>query len=154
MPEISGIIGREIELISQFITVLSEEQEYLKQGNAAALPAISGTKSTLVAQLNALEGERMAAIGLPGKPSTRSAMEDWLAQRTSDTKISVDWQKLLVLAGEAKTLHELNGRLIAMHLKNTNELLGILTQPTDKPALYGASGQSLPATGSRIVDSA
>lgn len=153
MPGVSGIIEREIELISQFISVLNDEQECLKQGDADALPKLTATKGELVEQLNALEAERMVAIGLPGKPSDHATMEDWLKGHR-DQNATVNWEKLLVLAREAKTLHELNGGLIAMHLKNTNEILNILTQQPNKPSLYGASGQALPATGSRIVDSA
>jgi flagellar biosynthesis/type III secretory pathway chaperone len=155
MPGVSGIIEREIELISRFVAVLNEELESLKQGNADALPKTTAAKDELVEALNALEVERMAAIGLSaGKPNDHAAMEVWLAQHASDTNATVNWKKLLILAREAKILHQLNGGLIAMHLRNANEIMSILTQQANKPGLYGASGQAVPVTGSRIVDSA
>ena len=154
MSVVARILEREIELISRFIAALNEEQACLTAANPAALPDISTTKADLVEQLNTLEGERMTAIGMTGSPSDRVTMENWLSQNRNDANATVAWEKLLVLAREAKTLHELNGRLVGLHLRNTTEILGILTQEAKQSGLYGASGQTMPATGSRIVDSA
>lgn len=154
MSVLSEIIEREINLVSRFVAVLNEEQDCLKQANPAPLQDLSTSKASLVDQMNALENERMAAIGEAGKPSNRTAMENWLTHNSTDTLAALSWSKLLDLAREAKILHELNGSLVAMHLKNTAEVLATLTQQANKPALYGASGQAVQATGSRIVDSA
>lgn len=154
MSILSGIIDREIDLVSRFIAVLNEEQDCLKQANPALLQDIGTRKLTLVEQMNTLEVERMAAIGEPGKPSNRTSMEGWLAKNPVDTAAALSWAKLLELAREAKSQHDLNGSLVAMHLKNTAEALAILTQEANKTGLYGASGQAIQGTGSRIVDSA
>lgn len=154
MSVVSGLCEREIELVSRFIAALNEEQEFLKVADTAPLPDLSAAKLALVEQLNVLEGERMAAIGMTGSPSDRVTMEDWLARNTDDVNATVAWEKLRILAREAKTLHELNGKLVDLHLRNTKEILNILTQESRQPGLYGASGQAMPATGSRIVDSA
>ncbi|HLO64721.1 MAG TPA: flagellar protein FlgN [Azonexus sp.] len=154
MSAVVAILEREIELVSRFVTVLNTEQECLTQGNADPLPAIAADKSALVDQLNALESERMAALGLPGQPSDQPSMEIWLRNNTSDRAAATAWQKLRELAHEAKVLHELNGQLVATHLKNTAEALAILTQQASQSSLYGAKGQTTSATGSRIVDSA
>lgn len=154
MSVVSEILEREIELISRFVAVLNDEQACLTAANPAELPEISATKSGLVEQLNAIEGERMTAIGLTGSLSDRATMEDWLSRNTDDANATVSWEKLLILAREAKTLHEMNGRLVALHTRNTAEILAILTQESKQPGLYGASGQAMPTTGSRIVDSA
>lgn len=154
MPIVSAILEREIDLISDFIALLNEEQDSLKQADPTRLPEFNTSKSGLVEKMNALEGERMAAIGQGGSLSNRASMDSWLNQNATDTAAALKWNKLLDLAREAKNLHELNGSLIAMHLKNTAEVLAVLTQQASKPALYSANGQSLQATGSRIVDSA
>jgi flagella synthesis protein FlgN len=154
MSILAGIIDREIDLVSRFISVLNEEQDCLKQATPALLHDIGSSKMALVEQMNALEAERMAAIGDPGKPSNRASMESWLTNNPADTVATLNWNKLLVLASEAKALHELNGSLVAMHLKNTAEVLAILTQEANRSALYGASGQAIQGTGCRIVDSA
>lgn len=154
MSTVAEILEREVELISRFITALNEEQACLTAATPTALPNIGATKTSLVEQLNRLESERMAAIGLPGNPSDRPTMESWLSRNEHDANATVAWKKLLILAREAKTLHELNGQLVDVHLRNTAEILGILTQEAKQSGLYGASGQAVPATGSRIVDSA
>ncbi|MBS1141018.1 MAG: FlgN [Proteobacteria bacterium] len=154
MSILAGIIEREIDLVSRFIAALNEEQDCLKQAEPAPLPGLGVTKAELVEQMNALENERMAAIGEAGKPSGRASMENWLTNNPSDTAAALNWKKLLDLAREAKSLHELNGSLVEMHLKNTAEALVILTQQANRTSLYGSSGQAMPDTGSRIVDSA
>lgn len=154
MSAVAAILEREIELVSHFVGILNDEQECLAQGNADALPEMSAAKSALVEQLNTLEGQRMTAINRPGHPSDLPSMEQWLKSNTSDIAAASAWQRLRELAREAKALHELNGQLVATHLKNTAEALAILTQKASQSALYGASGQTTTATGSRIVDSA
>lgn len=154
MSVVATIIEREIELTSRFIQALNDEQACLKAADPTGLPEIISAKASLVEQLNTLESERMAAIGQAGSDSDRVTMESWLSRNPDKTNATVAWEKLLILAREAKALHELNGRLVELHLRNTDEILAILTQDVREPGLYGASGQTMPTTGSRIVDSA
>jgi flagella synthesis protein FlgN len=58
------------------------------------------------------------------------------------------------LAKEAKALHDLNGKLLNIHLQQTTEAIAVLTQQHQAHSLYGSDGQSAMSTGSRIVDSA
>ena len=154
MSNIAGILNREIELVSRFITLLGEEQECLKTGNADDLQSITAKKEPLIGLMNAIESERMAAIGEAGRPSNGASMQRWLGQNATDTAAAASWQQLLDLAREAKSLHELNMQLVEMHLRNTTEALAILTQPAESSTLYGSSGQTMTSSGSRIVDSA
>lgn len=154
MSDISAVIEREIELTSRFIQLLSEEQEILKQGNIAALPELTARKPSFIEQLNALAKQRIALMGPGADAEDRNAMTHWLAGHAEDKSAAVNWEKLLKLARDAKSLHELNAELVDLHLRQTSEILNILTQPAAGQSLYGASGQSIPATGSRIVDSA
>ncbi len=154
MSVVAGILEREVNLVSRFVATLNEEQQVLSKGEASLLGEISAHKITLVDKLNALESERMAAIGHPGQRSDQASMKTWLENNVADSVATGYWQKLLELAREAKTLHELNAQLLDIHLKNTADTLAILTQQASQSALYGASGQSLAGSGSRIVDSA
>lgn len=151
---VAAIIGREIELVSQFIAVLNEEQEVLKRGDVAALSDLASRKTPLVEQLNNIERERTNALDLPESANERGAMENWLARNGNDADTTVNWKKLLNLASEAKRLHELNVQLLEMHLRQTSEILSILTSQPGKNTLYGSTGQTLSSTGSRFVDSA
>ena len=154
MSIVSAILEREIELVSRFIVALNDEQKCLSAADADALPALAVQKADLAEQLNALESERMAAIGQAGQPSDQASMQTWLDSHRGDTIASNNWQKLRELAREARNLHELNAQLVESHLKRTTEALAILTQQASQSTIYGASGQTTTATGSRIVDSA
>ena len=151
MSALSALIEREIALISRFVSVLHEEQDTLKHARISELPSLTAEKARLVDQLNALEAERLTTLGLERQPG---AMEGWLKTHSTERQAAELWRQLLELARQAKTTHELNARLLAMHARQTNELLAALTQQSEKPALYGASGQTLPGSGSRIIDSA
>lgn len=153
MSSVGKIIEQEIEVISRFIALLNEEQEILKQGNVDALTGLNTRKEPLVDALNALESERQKSISTSDNPPDPDAMKEWLATH-GDGDLTVNWKKLLNFARDAKSLHEINARLVDMHLRQTSEILAILTQQPEKEGLYGSSGQTLPATGSRIVDSA
>ena len=154
MSVVAAIIEREIELTSRFVAALNEEQEVLKQGNADALAELTANKNLLIEQLNSLETERINAVGISGAEPVRGAMEKWLALHGSDKAAAVNWEKLLNFAREAKALHELNSQLVELHLRKTSEILHILTHQPEKQMLYGNTGQTVSATGSRIVDSA
>lgn len=154
MSEIAAITEREIALISRFVALLKDEQETLKRADASALPEISAAKIGLVEQLNLLEAERRAALGIVGDENTRAAMGAWLANKPNDQTAAVNWEKLLNLAQEAKQLHQLNAQLVGMHLQQTSEALVILTRQAEQHTLYGSNGQAAQVSGSRIVDSA
>ena len=153
MPPVAAIIKQEIEQISRLIAVLNNEQDILKRGEVGSLPETTAQKSELVEKLNALERERLNALDPADDAQGRGAMEKWLLRHPDDLT-AASWKQLLDLAREAKVLHELNGQLVHQHLRQTSEALSILTQQFDKPTLYGSSGQTLQATGSRLVDSA
>lgn len=154
MSDIAGILAREIELVSRFISLLDNEQDSLKRADADSLQAITAEKGPLIALMNGAEAERTAALGAAGHPDAKSGMQRWLADNPGDAAAAANWRKLLELAREAKTLHDLNIQLVAMHLKNATEALAILTQPPESSSLYGSSGQTMSSSGSRIVDSA
>ena len=154
MSAVAAILEQEIELISRFVATLNSEQEILKQGQAEGLPEFAQQKTALAEQLNALEQKRLAALGLVNHPNSKGQMERWLTEHTTETVAAVNWQNLLNLAREAKVLNEINSQLIEMHLRRAIESLAVLMHQGEKQPLYGASGQSMATTGSRIVDSA
>ncbi len=154
MSAVAAILEREIDAVTRFIALLKDEQACLTAGNPEPLPRIADLKSRLVEELNSLEADRMSALGHAGAPSDRHTMTRWLNENASDPVTTVNWENLQNLAIEAKALHETNSQLVEMHLKNTSEALAILTEQASSSTLYGATGQTLSSTGSRIVDSA
>lgn len=154
MPDVAAILEQETTLLASFVTLLTREQEILKLAEVKKLPEINEQKSNLVAQLNDLAFARGEALDLVGTQNTPAATTARLASRAVDQTTASRWKEVLELARQAKQLHELNGRLIQMHLQHTNELLAALTQQSENHTLYGSSGQTCLSTGSRIVDSA
>ena len=154
MSSVAALTNREIELISRFISVLEDEQDTLKRGEITGLPESAAEKLQLADQLNTMETSRNKLLGSTGEAGGRIAMERWLSDHPEQAAVTADWKKLLELARQAKQLHELNGRLVSMHLQQKNELLSALIQQPQHSTLYGSNGQSAMATGSRIVDSA
>lgn len=148
-----AIVRQEIEEIGRFIALLEEEQGDLKSGTVDRLAEFAARKLVLVENLNALSAQRRQHMGIGPEVPERTATDSWQAQHPDD-EAAAEWKKLLDLAREAKSLNELNAQIVDMRLRQTNEILAILSQPSADPALYGASGQTVSSTGSRIVDSA
>ncbi|MDR2188319.1 MAG: flagellar protein FlgN [Azonexus sp.] len=154
MDDLAAITRREIALINHFIDLLKEEQEALRQANPEPLPRLAAAKVEQVEQLNALEAERRATLGISSEDKVRSAMENWLSANPAEQQLARDWQTLLDLAREAKELHRLNAGLITLHLQQTADALHILDSRRAADALYGNDGQATGPSGSRLVDSA
>lgn len=150
----TALIEQETTLLASFVALLKQEQEVLKTVETASLPAIGEQKTQLVQQLNALETARAKAFGIAPGENAKDAMNRWLKENQGATATVTAWKKMLELAREAKQLHDLNARLVQMHLQQTNELLGALTPQSQNTSLYGANGQTWQSSGSRIIDSA
>jgi flagellar biosynthesis protein FlgN len=154
MSELMVLLEQETKLLASFVTLLKREQDILKLAEVKLLPEINEQKLKLIEQLNDIEIARGKALDLVGAQNTPAATTERLSSRAVDQTTASRWKDVLELARQAKQLHELNGRLIQMHLQHTNELLAALTQQSENHTLYGSSGQACLATGSRIVDSA
>lgn len=154
MATLAELLAGESTLVSGFITALGEEQIALTHGNVEALAAIQGGKAKLAEQLNGLETERNTTLDRAGFTAGRPGMEAWLAAHPADKVTAGQWAQLLKLAGEARELNILNGKLIALRLQATSQALATLTQEAQKTGLYGPDGQAAPRTGSRIIDAA
>ena len=154
MPGIADLLAKETSLVSTFIGALGEEQVALTHGNIEVLAQISSRKTDLAAQLNDLETERNAALAKAGFAAGRQGTEAWLASQGIGAAAALQWAQLLKLAGDARELNILNGKLIALRLQATNQALAILSQEAQKTGLYGPDGQAAQLTGSRIIDAA
>jgi flagella synthesis protein FlgN len=154
MSTLAGMLSREIDKISRFVTLLKIEQGALRSAQTNDLSRISKEKLELVGQLNLLGTERILLISGSSPAEDHLAMDSWLALHPEEKEPAALWNSLLFLAKEAKELHDLNMQLVGIHLQQTNNALAILTSREPGNTLYSSNGQSSPLTGSRIVDSA
>lgn len=152
MHKLSDLLQDEIRLISSFNDLLANEADALRMGEVGKMETIVGQKIELVKQLNAAESlrEQMTGVG----SANRTGMEAWFAAHPAEKTARTLWQKVLELARQAKEHHELNGRLINLHLQRTSDALNILLQNPPSSGFYSSDGMSATYTGSRIVDSA
>lgn len=153
MGDLSSLVGQEADLVVRFIALLRQEQEVLTQGDTSGLAPVAEKKMQLVNEMNTLAEQRNQILLQCKLEKDRPGMSDWLEQNPGDRATRESWSRLLHLAEEARELHRQNGRLLAIHLKATNDALAILNQQAQKSALYGPDGQSSHPTGNRIIDS-
>ncbi|MDD2663532.1 MAG: flagellar protein FlgN [Dechloromonas sp.] len=154
MSQLAALIADETRLLVELEDLLRGEQALLKSGRPEGLADLATTKSTLIEQINRLEGERSQLTGQAELALTPEGMSAWLAAHPAETKAAAAWQQLLARARSAKEIHLQNGQLLSLLQKQTDAALDVLLQHQGRNALYGSDGQAAGRTGSRIVDSA
>lgn len=142
--------------MSRFVTLLTNEQRALNEGRIDALEAFATEKGPLIVELNRLAEERVRLQTSLGAGNDRAGLETWLSQHPQAAPLKQALAQLGQLADEAAQLNRTNGALIKTRLKDTQQALGILTNASEKAALYGPDGQSgTPGGGgSRLLGSA
>ncbi len=154
MTDIGDLLAKETALVAAFIAVLGEEQLALTHGDIEPLAGLAQRKATLADELNALELARNTQLAAAGHATGRAGMESWLQANPGGTLAGECWLRLLKLAGEAKAMNVLNGKLITLRLNATSQALATLTRQAQQTGLYGPDGQTAQHTGSRIIDAA
>ena len=154
MQSIPGLLQEELRQLEAFIAHLRHEQEAIKCRDAQKLNKAILDKSALLESLNQLEANRNALLKARGFGADRDGVDAWLDRHDSQGEARRQWSELLSRAKQAKELNDLNGRLIAIHLQATQEVLAAISPPKVPTTLYGANGQVSAPTGNRIIDAA
>ncbi len=151
----AGILADELASLRSFVTLLKTEQATLVEGNADGLAALIETKSGLAAHLTDSAQRREAALAAAQMPAGRAGMEAWLAALPANATATKEWHELLALAAEARSLNELNGKLIGTRLQHNQQALAALMSATERAMTYGPDGQTLARPGGgRMLGSA
>ncbi len=146
-------LGAEISKLKEFIVLLKREQDFLKAGDTESLLPLIDTKTLLSNALASYAAARENALKQFGLPAGRSGMEDWLS-RHGQAAHQQAWQTLLALAGEARELNILNGKLIGLHMSHNQQAFNALMGATDRAMTYGPDGQQHTGGGGRILGTA
>lgn len=136
------------------MVVLQQEQQALVAGDIDKLTPIVEEKTRLASSLNRFAEQRQRLISASGLPNDRSGVEAWLASQVLSPKDRADWRKLLALTGEAQTLNESNGKLIAMRMQHNQQSLNVLLSAANQATLYGPDGQTKPTGGGHLFGKA
>lgn len=133
------LLAEELEVITQFKTLLQSEQDNLVAGNTAVLPDITASKSTLLDRINALSSQQLNLITSLGFKADKSGMADWVRQ--CPPELREFWDAILNLALEIKGTNQVNGKLINTRLQFTQQTLASLMAAANQANLYGPNGQ-------------
>lgn len=126
----------------------------LQNGDAEGLPSLTERKSALAARLGELLRDREQALTSTGFKPGREGMEAWLVSQPAAAPAHAEWQHLLKLAEETRREHDINGKLIAMHLQHNQQALAVLMSAGGRPLTYGPDGQQRGGGGGRTLGSA
>jgi len=128
----------------------------LVSGKADDLALLIDKKSALATRLGGCAQSREAALASLNLPAGRLGMDAWLATNPADGSSHKLWRELLPLAAEARSLNELNGKLIGTHLQHNQQALAALMAATERAMTYGPDGQTSvrPGGSGRILGSA
>ncbi|MBU0752745.1 MAG: flagellar protein FlgN [Gammaproteobacteria bacterium] len=153
---IATILADELAALREFVLLLQDEQVTLVAGNADHLTSLIDKKSALAARLTDCAQRREAALATAGFQSGRSGMDAWLATCPADAASRNNWRELLMLASEARSQNELNGKLIGTRLQHNQQALAALMGATERAMTYGPDGQTSvrPGGSGRILGSA
>lgn len=128
----------------ELCSVLRAEQDSLERGDVESLQQLTEIKAGQVERLAALGATRAAYLRSTQLSADPSGMEAWLrdhagAQRRS---LTLTWQRLLHVAGEARTMNDLNGGLMATRMSHNQAALAALHGAGRQQAVYGPDGQN------------
>jgi flagella synthesis protein FlgN len=122
------------------ISLLQKEQAALRAADAMKLPPLAAAKQQRIALLQQFEQQREAGLQAAGYGAGPAAMNSWLAAHESSAAQRQSWDELRQLAGHARQINHLNGRLITQQRRHFEQALHALAGAAGTAALYGADG--------------
>jgi len=139
-------LQEEVEVLRGFVDVLRREQQALVAADLEQLLSLVAEKNTAANRLAGLANQRTLALAALGLPDNGAGMAQWLEK--NPVKEGRLWPEFLTLAQEAKSLNELNGKLIKDRVGYNQKALLALTAASENAAIYGPDGQTRYTPGS------
>ena len=127
---VEALFRLQLDKLQAFHRLLLQEHACLLRAAADELPALTEQKNTLLAEIDAIERERMAQFDTqPEAPA------------------SPLWGSVQTLARQVAEANRRNGAMISALVRSTEGALQILRGNPDGVDLYGAHGQGQPGSG-------
>jgi flagella synthesis protein FlgN len=149
----AATLDQEVVKLEEFIDILNREQELLTKADTDALLPLIDVKNGLANALTDMSQNRESLLAKLGKTANRAGMEAWLSEAGTPLQ-KQSWHKLLQLAAEARTINEINGKLIKLHLQQHQQAFAALMTAANRAMTYGPDGQQQTGFGSRILGTA
>ncbi len=133
MPDLQSLLGSELDAAKGFLSLLKEEESALVAGDVDRLSAIVNEKYAHLQQISRLTQERLHQL----PPSDAIA---WLENHPEASKL---WQELIRVSEEIRLTNEINGKMIDVRLRSTQQALNMLNSLVNQTTnLYGPDGQA------------
>lgn len=127
---VDSLLRLQLDKLQAFDRLLIEEHACLLRAAADQLPALTEQKNSLLAEIDALERERIMQFG---------------AQ--TEAVINPLWSAVQTLARSIAEANQRNGAMISALVRSTEGALQILRGNAEGVDLYGAHGQGQPGSG-------
>jgi flagella synthesis protein FlgN len=150
----------ELTVLREFTLILQQEQAALTTADIDTLARLLPEKTRCASELIQFSEQRSQFLLAENLTADRSGMELWITRQThgfapADTaRLRSDWNTLLALANEARTLNELNGQLLMTRMQHNQHMLNTLLAASNQAMLYGPDGQTHGNGGGRLFGSA
>lgn len=151
--ELAGLLSQELGTLQSFVELLRREQMLLAGGTTDGLTDLAAEKSTAALELGRLAMARDKELARIQLPSGRAGMDAWTLT-DAGAPSQGNWDRLLLLAAEARALNESNGKMIALQLQHNQQALSVLMAAADQTSTYGPDGQPRAGPGGRSLGSA
>jgi flagella synthesis protein FlgN len=150
----AAVLDEEIRELRAFTKLLQQEQTLLTAGDTGeSLLPLAQRKTEFTTRLEELSARREQLLVQRGKGAGRAGMDAWVSE-ASGAPLKARWQGWLASALEARTLNELNGKLIRMHLQHNQDALTVLMSAANRASVYGPDGHQIAAGAGRSLGKA
>jgi flagellar biosynthesis protein FlgN len=150
-------LARECQVLGAFIDLLQREQRALIACDSSQLVEFAAQKSALAKELHGLEQQRASLLQAENLPTSAEGMRVWIAKQAKsdpDRNQSAAWKDLQLNAARARSLNEINGKLIAAQLNHYKNQIDALHSAAFSQQVYDASGATRCLTHSRTLTAA
>lgn len=138
--EVGRVLDEEIRVATALLGILRGEREVLKQRDMEALSRSGDAKHRVLAELDALDKDRLSLAELAGIPADREGFGDFLESLHQGDGIRLRWQRMVGLLEECRERNEANGRLVALQRSHVEKAQAALRGVDKQPSLYGPDG--------------
>lgn len=148
------LLGDEVSLLVRLEEMLKVEHDLLVANDVAKLEDATDRRQALIVALIRIEEERQSLCRAHGQSADRSGLEKVLSWCDASGSLRRQWVSSSESAGRCRELNDRNGALVTARLKRVENLLGVLTGTSERPAAYGPGAAYSSQRAGRVLTTA
>lgn len=141
LNELAPLLRREADCAAALLKLLQREREALKGRDADEIGRIAAEKEVLVRELDGHGARQEQLFRLAGIDPEREDLQEAIAVTGSDA-LSRAWQEVLNRLEECRHQNQINGAIVDMSQRFTQQVLDLIRGIPANTRLYGPSGAS------------